>query len=73
MSKHRRMTLSRNGLRIEAPGCIIYIEGVCSNPFGGTRVDIIPDGERFAGQRSTAEVVQPNGNSVIVHVEVSRA
>jgi hypothetical protein len=39
---------STKDLRIEAPGCVIYIDHVGRG--GGTLVEVVPDGARFAGK-----------------------
>ena len=45
----KRMAMpSTKDLRIEAPGCVIYIDHVGRN--GGTLVEVVPDGTRFAGK-----------------------
>lgn len=57
-------------MRIEAPGCTIYVQ---REPNGGTRVDIVSDGERFADAVASCNVTQlQSKGSVRVDVEVRR-
>jgi hypothetical protein len=65
----KRVDLGRKTIRIEAPGCTIYIERTDS----GTKVDIVSDTDRFAGKVASSTVKQYDTGSVVVLVEVKDA
>lgn len=52
MNEYKRVSLGRKPLRIEAPGCVVYVELID----GGTRVDVVSDGDRFSGEEVVTSV-----------------
>ena len=64
---HRNVKIGRMPIRIESTGCVVYIERTEE----GTRVDVVCDGDRFAGQRATCALEYhgvERGSTTRVHV-----
>lgn len=62
MNEPKRIAMPRTkGLRIEANGCIVYID----HREDGTSVDVVPDGSRFAGKLYLGRALTANAGEIV--------